>query len=122
MGSKKELSNITVLVAEDEPLVAMGVVNHLTEAGATVVGPCSTSGRAIAALEENDIDVAIVDFVLADDNTQELQAALDDKGIPFIVLTGYPRVLVRRDQRQPVLSKPVSAEALASTVRALSGA
>ena len=122
MGSNRELANITVLVAEDEPLVAVGVVNQLTEAGATVVGPCSTSGRAIAALSENDIDVAIIDFVLADDNTEGLQAALEDKGIPYIVVTGYPRVLVRRDQQQPVLSKPVSREALTSTVRALSGA
>ena len=123
MGSKKELANVKVLVAEDEPLVAMDVVNHLTDAGATVVGgPCSTSERAMAVLEENDIDVAIVDFVLADDNTRELQTALESKAIPFVVVTGYPRVLVRRDQRQPVLSKPVSAKALTSTVRALSGA
>jgi len=122
VGSNRELGNITVLVAEDEPLVAVGVVNQLAEAGATVVGPCSTSGRAIAALDENDIDVAIIDFVLADDNTEGLQAALEDKGIPYIVVTGYPRVLVRRDRHQPVLSKPVSREALTSTVRALSGA
>jgi two-component SAPR family response regulator len=122
MGSKKELANVKVLVAEDEPLVAVDVVSQLTDAGATVVGPCSTSGHAIAVLEENDIDVAIIDFVLADDNTQELQAALENKAIPFIVVTGYPRVLVRRDHRQRVLSKPVSAEALTSTVRALSGA
>ena len=51
-----------------------------------------------------------------------LQTALESKAIPFVVITGYPRVLVRRDHRQPVLSKPVSAEALTSTVRALSGA
>jgi two-component SAPR family response regulator len=121
VGSNRELADITVLVAEDEPLVAVGVVNQLTEAGATVVGPCSTSGRAIAALSENDIDVAIIDFVLADDNTEGLQAALEDKRIPYIVVTGYPRVLVRRDRHQPVLSKPVSREALTSTVRALSG-
>jgi DNA-binding NarL/FixJ family response regulator len=122
VGSKRELANITVLVAEDEPLVAVGVVNQLTEAGATVIGPCATTERAIAALSENDIDVAIIDFVLADDNTEGLQAALEAKGIPFIVVTGYPRVLVRRDQGQPVLSKPVSPEVLASTVRSLSGA
>ncbi len=122
MGSNKRLANVKVLVVEDEPLVAVGVVNHLTDAGATVVGPCSTSERAMAVIEENDIDVAIIDFVLADDNTQELQTALESKAIPFVVITGYPRVLVRRDQRQPVLSKPVSAEALTSTVRELSGA
>jgi two-component SAPR family response regulator len=121
VGSGKELTNIKVLVAEDEPLVAVDVVNQLTEAGATVVGPCSTSGRALAALDENEIDVAIIDFVLADDNTEGLQAALEDKGIPFVVVTGYPRVLVRRHQRQPVLSKPVAPNALAATVRSLAG-
>jgi CheY-like chemotaxis protein len=122
MGSNRELANITVLVVEDEPLVAVDVVHQLTEAGAKVVGPCSTSGRAIAALSGNDIDVAIVDFVLADANTEGLQAALEDRGIPFIVVTGYPRVLVRRDERQTVLSKPVTAEALASAVRSLADA
>lgn len=122
MRGNSDLANITVLVAEDEPLAAVGVVNQLTEAGATVVGPCATAEHAIAALSENDIDVAIIDFVLADDNTEGLQAALEDRGIPFVVITGYPRVLVRRDKRQPVLSKPISPEALTSTVRALSGA
>jgi DNA-binding NarL/FixJ family response regulator len=121
VGSNKELANIKVLVAEDEPLVAVGVVNQLTEAGATVVGPCSTAGHAIAALSENDIDVAVVDFVLGDDNTEGLQAALDERGIPFVVVTGYPRVLVRRGEHQQVLSKPVSQETLAAAVRSLSG-
>ena len=122
MANNTDLTDITVLVAEDEPLVAVGVASQLTEAGAKVVGPCSTTGRAIAALNENDIDVAIIDFVLADANTAGLQDALEDKGIPFVVVTGYPRVLVRRDQRQHVLSKPVSPEALATTVRSLADA
>ena len=122
MGTSKELDDIKVLLVEDEPLVAVGVAKQLAEAGATVVGPCSTTGRAIAALDEHDIDVAIVDYVLADENSEGLQAALEEKGIPFVVVTGYPRVLVRRDERQRVLSKPVSAEVLASTVRSLSDA
>ena len=120
--SRKALADIKVLLAEDEPLIAVDVAAHLTEAGAIVVGPCSTAGLALAALDENDIDVAIIDFVLADDNSEGLQAALEEKGIPFIVVTGYPRVLVRRDQRQRVLSKPISPEVLASTVRSLAGA
>jgi DNA-binding NarL/FixJ family response regulator len=120
--SGKELANLKVLVVEDEPIVAMGVADQLKKAGATVVGPCSTVGRSIAALEESDIDVAIVDYVLADDNSGNLQALLEKKGVPFLVVTGYPRVLVRRSQRQRVLSKPVSPEVLAATLRSLSRA
>jgi DNA-binding response OmpR family regulator len=118
--SGKALADIRVLLVEDEPLIAVGVADQLTEAGARVIGPCSTAGRAIIALDEQPIDVAIIDYVLSDDNSEALQDALETRGIPFIVVTGYPRVLVRRDARQRVLSKPVSPEVLASTVASLS--
>jgi DNA-binding NarL/FixJ family response regulator len=118
----KALADIRVLLVEDEPLVAVGVVDALQRDGAVVIGPCSTAGRAMAELDRQRIDVAIIDYVLADDNSEGLQDALEAKGIPFIVVTGYPRVLVRRDLRQRVLSKPVAPEVLASTVRSLSGA
>jgi DNA-binding response OmpR family regulator len=120
--SGKALENVRVLLVEDEPLLAAGVADQLSEAGALVVGPCSTTGRAMAALDEHDIDVAIVDYVLADDNSEGLQDVLERKGIPFVVVTGYPRVLVRRDTRQRVLSKPISPEVLASTLRSLARA
>ena len=120
-GSKM-LDNVKVLLVEDEPLVAVGVADQLAGAGAHVIGPCSTTGQAMAALDEHDVDVAVIDYVLADDNSEELQATLERKGIPFIIVTGYPRVLVRRDVRQHVLSKPISPEVLASTVKSLSRA
>jgi DNA-binding response OmpR family regulator len=120
MESDKELANIRVLLVEDEPLVAVDVADQLAAAGATVIGPCSTTGRAMAALGETEIDVAIVDYVLADDNSEGLQATLEQMGIPFIVVTGYPRVLVRRNWRQNVLSKPIRPEVLATTLKSLS--
>jgi DNA-binding response OmpR family regulator len=116
------LDNVTVLLVEDEPLIAVVVADQLTDAGAHVIGPCSTASRAMAALDEHHVDVAVVDYMLADDNSEGLQATLERKGIPFIVVTGYPRVLVRRDMRQRVLSKPIPPEVLASTVRSLSRA
>lgn len=119
MEPTQELANVKVLVVEDEPLIAMSLADELTKAGATVVGPCSTIGRAVAELSKRDIDVAIVDYVLADNNSESLQAVLEERSVPFIVVTGYPRVLVRRDMRQRVLSKPISPEALTSTVRSL---
>jgi DNA-binding response OmpR family regulator len=118
----KDLADLNVLVVEDEPTVAMGIADQMKKAGATVVGPCATVGRAMSALDESKVDVAIVDYVLADDNSESLQDALEEKGVPFLVITGYPRVLVRRSQRQPVLSKPVAPEVLASTLKSLSRA
>jgi DNA-binding NarL/FixJ family response regulator len=115
----KALDNVRVLLVEDEPLVAVGVADQLTDAGAEVIGPCSTTGRALAALDSEHVDVAVVDYVLADDNSEGVQDALERKGIPFVVVTGYPRALVRRDMRQRVLSKPIPPDVLASTLRSL---
>ena len=87
----------------------VGVADQLAGAGAHVIGPCSTAsaGRWLRSTSTISI-VAVIDYVLADDNSEELQATLERKGIPFIIVTGYPRVLVRRDMRQRVLSKPIS--------------
>ena len=122
MERSRGLSDIKVLLVEDEPLVAMGVADQLSRAGATIVGPCTTATRAIDVLHANEVDVAVVDFVLGDNNSERLQVALEAKGVPFVVLTGYPRVLVRRDKRQQVLSKPVSSELLFSAVKGLARA
>jgi DNA-binding response OmpR family regulator len=119
MQSSAQLSKIKVLVVEDEPLIAMGLADQMRDAGAIVVGPCATAQQAIDVLQANDLDVAIIDFVLADENSEGLQAALETKGIPFVVLTGYPRILVRRNDRQRVLSKPVSPKVLFSALKDL---
>jgi DNA-binding response OmpR family regulator len=122
MQSSAELSNIRVLVVEDEPLIAMGLADQLREAGARVLGPCATASQAIDVFQANNVDVAVIDFVLADQNSEGLQTALENKGIPFVVLTGYPRVLVRRNERQRVLSKPVRPDDLCSVVKELARA
>jgi DNA-binding response OmpR family regulator len=82
-----------------------------------VAGPVASVSQALDTLESADIDVAIIDFMLEDSNTAPLQEALFSKQVPFVVITGYPRVLVRRDARQTVLGKPVSPEELYSAVR-----
>jgi two-component SAPR family response regulator len=118
----KQLTDIRVLLVEDEPLVAMGIADQLSAAGATIVGRCATAHDAIDILEDNAVDVAIIDFVLADNNSEVLQVALETKGVPFVVVTAYPRVLVRRNERQQILTKPVTADLLCSTVKGLSRA
>lgn len=113
-----DLQGCNVLVVEDEPLEALDYCDRLIEAGAGVVGPYACATDALEALNSERIDVALLDYALADRNSQELQIALEARDIPFVVLTGYPRVLVRRTEQQLVLSKPVSADLLRMTVKA----
>ena len=113
-----ELRGCKVMVVEDEPLEALDYCDRLTEAGAEIVGPFGSVSEALDVVDTQPVDVALLDYALADRNSEELQAALETRDIPFVVLTGYPRVLVRRDDHQVVLSKPISDDLLYMTIKA----
>ncbi len=115
----RQLEGTNVLVVEDEALIAMDLADRLSEAGARIVGPCSSVSEALECLGTADIDVAVIDFVLKDHNSDALQEALEEKRVPFVVVTSYPRALVRREHGQTVLSKPVPTDLLCSAVRAV---
>jgi len=117
-STPRELDGWKVLVVEDQPLEALDYCDRLIEAGAEIVGPVSSVAEALDIVGRERVDVALLDYALADQNSQKLQVALDAHRIPFVVLTGYPLVLVRRDEQQKVLSKPVSAHLLRLSVRA----
>jgi CheY-like chemotaxis protein len=114
----KTLAGCKVLVVEDEMLVAIDYCERLVAAGAEILGPFTSVSQALTCLDTSQIDVAILDYALADRTSDPLQSALETRDIPFIVITGYPRVLVRRDARQQVLSKPISPELLCETIMA----
>jgi CheY-like chemotaxis protein len=116
--SLAELQGCKVMVVEDEPLEALDYCDRLTEAGAEIVGPFDSVSEALHVVDTQPVDVALLDYALADRNSEELQAALETRDIPFVVLTGYPRVLVRRDDHQVVLSKPISDDLLYMTIKA----
>jgi DNA-binding NtrC family response regulator len=113
-----ELSGAKILLVEDNMITAIDHADQLHEGGAEVVGPFTTVGSAIDILKTVEFDAAVIDFVLEDSNSEALQEALESKKVPFVVVTGYPPVLVRRDIRQTVLSKPVPLGQLCATVRA----
>ena len=107
MTEQDTLTGKRVLIVEDEFLIAIEHESILVAAGADVVSLQATVKGALAFLEHNTIDAAVVDFCLLDRTSEPLQEALSAKSLPFVVVTAYPRVLVRKDDHQAVLSKPV---------------
>jgi len=63
---QKELRGRRVLVVEDEVLVALDYCQNLQEAGAEVVGPFHTVDDALNCMGKGRIDVAVLDYALAD--------------------------------------------------------
>ena len=111
------LAGRRIMLVEDELLIALDHADRLKRAGADIIGPFPLVSQALEHLSGDDkIDVAVIDFVLADRNSEDLQDALEKRNVPFVVVTAYPRVLVRRDNVHAVLSKPVTTEELCETV------
>ncbi len=118
-ASRQELKGRRVLVVEDEFLVALDYCQNLEEAGAEVLGPFHTVDDALNCVRKSRIDAAVLDYALADRNSDTLQCVLESREIPFVVVTAYPRVLVRRSDNQQILSKPISPHTLCESVRAV---
>jgi DNA-binding NarL/FixJ family response regulator len=118
---RKALAGKRVLIVEDEPMIAMDHASLLAEAGAEIVATCATARGAVECVRKNQIDVAVVDFVLADGNSESLQTKLKRKHVPFVVVSAYPRTLVRTEPGQEILQKPVSSDLLCRSVAAVCG-
>ena len=113
-----ELFELRIMVVEDDLVQAMFLKDILTDAGAETVGPFRSTADAMGTLKDDRIDVAIIDFALDSDTSVELQVRLEQLNIPYVVVTGYPRVLIRRGTEQTIIGKPVSPEHLVGVLAA----
>ncbi len=89
------MSNIKILVVEDELLVSMQISNLLGDIGYEVIDPVTNYDDAVAILNKEKPDIAILDIELEGKKTGIDLAGfiLQNIGIPFIFLTQ------RADQR-----------------------
>ncbi len=81
---------LTILVVEDEFLIAEEMAAMLEEAGHVVLGPVGSVRAAEAVLaDRGKPDVAVIDANLRGETSAPLAANLRDLGVPFCVCTGY---------------------------------
>jgi two-component system, response regulator PdtaR len=103
-----ELSGRRILVVDDERLIALDIRDILEGWGCAVMGPVSTTTAALALIEEQLPDAAILDVSLKGETSQPVADALQTRGRPFLVLTAYQRRhLSGALVNAPLLSKPV---------------
>ncbi|MBF0456690.1 MAG: response regulator [Nitrospirae bacterium] len=81
----------SILVVEDESIVAMSIKDRLTELGFTVTGIVSTGEDAIKSVEDNPPDLILMDIVLKGKLDGVGTASIIDSrfNIPIIYLTAY---------------------------------
>jgi PAS domain S-box-containing protein len=113
MEPRLSIAGNRVMIVEDEALVAMVVSESLITLGCSVVGPFSRCADAVAAIEGDEIDAAILDVNLDGEMVYPLADMLAARGIPFIFVTGYGTESIdRRFIHVPVIQKPVERHVL----------
>ncbi|MFH5923573.1 response regulator [Roseomonas xinghualingensis] len=107
-----------VLIVEDEFFIADDLVQALQDLGAEVLGPAPTRQQALDLLAgEERIDFAVLDVNLQGEGVFPVADALNARGVPFVIATGYARsTLPPRFQNVPHWEKPFDPDTL---VRAL---
>ncbi len=113
----------SVLIIEDELLIAMNLESWLREAGAARVEVVHRLSSARDALNmESSFDVAVLDLMLADGDASPLTKVLRQLGIPFVITTGDASALAGSEltPSAAILVKPFpESELLAALRRAI---
>ncbi len=107
-----------VLVVEDEVLLAMMLEDVLSDAGAYVVGPAATVEQAIALIASEVIDVALLDVCLRDQRSDPVAEVLRQRGVPYVLATGYSNPQGADLASAPTLAKPYRLEQLEAALLA----
>ena len=112
-GTSIALAGSSVMLVEDEAIVAMAVNDSLTDLGFSVVGPFSRVSDACRALQDHQVDAAILDVNLNGEMVYSLAELLTDRKIPFVFATGYGAESIEpRFENIPVLQKPIEKDML----------
>lgn len=113
------LSGLTVLVLEDEYLIAMDVEQLCRDHGAADV----VIARMVPADGFAKFDVAILDLMLEGMSTLPFARKLAESGVPFVFASGYSD-RVELEQSFPgvaIVGKPYAGDDLVTAVAAACG-
>lgn len=104
----------SILIVEDEPLIAMMLEDFLESLGHKVVATCDGVAAALEHVEAGGFDVAIIDVQLKDgEKVWPVADRLAEKGKPFVVATGgHIEPPPAQHAGAPILAKPYTIDAI----------
>ncbi len=113
------LPTATILVVEDEPLIALDIEDVLTGLGATVrlARSLAEAREALAGMVPPGL--VLLDVVLPDGRSFDLAHELLAAGVPLAFLTGYDHGIPDTLRAVTVIEKPFSTEAIVALARSV---
>ncbi|GHH08229.1 MULTISPECIES: response regulator [Sphingomonas] len=115
------MSAQSILIVEDEPLIAMMIEDFLDVLGKSVAGSADTVEGAVAIIADGGVDAAILDVNLrGGEKSFPIAEVLAQKGIPFVFATGGSHDTVAEQFRdRPTLPKPFTMDGVSKALDAL---
>ncbi|WP_176562808.1 response regulator [Paracoccus liaowanqingii] len=112
----------SVLILEDEPLIAFALEDMLLELGLNDVRLATTIAEAFRILDAHTPNFAVLDVNIRGDRSYGVAGELKRRGVPFVFATGYgdaehPDAL----KTVPTLTKPYCPEDLKSVLAGVTG-
>ena len=99
------MSEVKILIVEDEKILAMGLKKKLENLGFAVTGLASSGAEAIASVKEIQPDLVLMDIVLkgAMDGIEAAKLIVNLHDVPVIYLTAYAddEILARAEKTCP---------------------
>ena len=110
-----------ILLAEDEPLVAMDLEARLEGFGYAVFAAVDSVADALSALDGGRPDAALLDANLHGESAVPVAAELHRRGVPIVFISGYDTIDGLPDELAglPRLSKPILDHTLRDTLATL---
>jgi DNA-binding response OmpR family regulator len=78
----------SILIVEDEPLIAMMLEDFLESLGHRVHGTCDNVAEALEQADRGGFDLAILDVNLKGENVWPVATRLRSQGVPFVIASG----------------------------------
>lgn len=99
---------ISILIVEDEALIAAMLQDMLEDLGARVIGPAYTLEIGCELARTAACDAALLDVSIRGETVAPVAKILAGRGVPFILATGYGGELANAWPGAPVIEKPYS--------------
>lgn len=103
----------SVLILDDEPLIAMLVQDWIEDLGYEVIGPARSVRQALTLIDDHKPDAAILDVSLGESDSFCVADALKSRKIPFAFGTGRDaQAIPPNHANAPMLFKPYDISSL----------
>jgi DNA-binding response OmpR family regulator len=109
----------SVLIVEDEPLIAMMLEDFLDSLGHKIRGTCDTVKGALEEVEKGGFDLAILDVNLKGESVWPVARQLREKKVPLVIATGgHVDPPPPEFNDAPVIEKPYTVDRVTPAIEA----